>query len=170
MPTDQELRDEMLHKLYEQRHNADGWVMLPDGLVLDGWTDSVKINILRQLRHFGVAEWQRAGRRPFAGRARITPDGVHDIEGSQAVIPPIELAMSQAHPTHTLLVWLAFVAGTVFAIIGVVLVYLGAIGDTQIDLWGAKISTSSVGIAAIFIGAVLILRTFRRVLDSVDKS
>jgi hypothetical protein len=145
--------------------------MLPDGLALGGWTNNIKINVLRQLEKFGLAEWQRTAAGPFAGRARITPDGVYDIEGSQVVIPPIEIAdpaMPQAHPTHTLLVWLAFIAGIVFAVIGVVLVYLGATGDTQIDLWGAKISTSSVGIAAIFIAAILIVRTFRRVLDSVD--
>ena len=170
MTSDQELRNEMLQKLYEQRYINDGWVMLPADLALDGWPDNVKIKILGQLRHFGLAEWQRTAKGPFAGRARITPDGVHDIEHSQVVIPPVEIAVPQAHPTHTLLVWLAFIAGIVFAIVGVVLVYLGAAGDTQIHLWGAKISTSSVGIAAIFIGAVLIFRTFRRVLDSVDRS
>jgi hypothetical protein len=171
MATDQQFREEMLQCLYERRHDGDGWVSLPKGLPLPGWGENVKINILRQLKASGLAEWQRTAKGPFAGRARITAQGIHEIE-APVVVPPEEIALKPvpaAHPTHTLIAWLAFIAGIFFGIMGVVLVWLGATGSSTIEFLGVKVSTTSVGVAAIALAVLLIYFTFQRVLESVDK-
>src|SRR5437870_12029097 len=64
---------------------------------------------------------------------------------------------------------LTFVAGSCLAVLGVVLVYLGSKGQTELNLFGQKIKSSNVGISAIFIGAVLIIVNINRVLDSVER-
>ena len=72
--------------------------------------------------------------------------------------------------SNTLLIVIAVcgsVVGLLLAGLGVVLVYLGATGSSKINLFGNSLSSESVGVAAIFIGRVIIV-AFRRVLTSHD--
>jgi hypothetical protein len=73
--------------------------------------------------------------------------------------------------SNTLLIVIAVSAslvGVLLAGLGVVLVYLGATGSSDITLFGSTLSSESVGVTAIFIGAVVIIVAFRRVLTSHD--
>lgn len=63
----------------------------------------------------------------------------------------------------------SFVTGILLALIGAYLVYLGATGDTTIELMGQELNTTNVGVASIFIAAVLIIFNLRRIMASFDK-
>ena len=52
--------------------------------------------------------------------------------------------------------------------LGVWLVYLKNIGKTEFTLFGQQIKTDSVGIGAIFIGAVVLIISLRKVFKSLD--
>jgi hypothetical protein len=127
-------------------------------------------SIVRQLRDMAFVEWKPALGGECVGAVRITAAGIYWIESHSAPIPPEEISRPQmtVHPIHKLMTWFAFIAGVLFALLGVVLVWLGATGSTKIALWGADISTGSVGVASIALGAVLIGSTFRRILKSVE--
>lgn len=64
----------------------------------------------------------------------------------------------------------SFFVGVVLAAMGVYLVYIGASGDTEFSYFGQKFRSTNAGIAAIFIGAVLIVLNVRRILTSFDKT
>jgi hypothetical protein len=59
--------------------------------------------------------------------------------------------------------------GAVFGVLGVLLVYSGATADTQITLFGQRLSSGSVGVASLFIAAVTVVMLSRRVLKSFDE-
>ena len=59
--------------------------------------------------------------------------------------------------------------GGMFGCLGVLLVYLGAKGNTNIMLFGQKMETADVGVASIFIGAVTVILVIRRLLKSAEK-
>lgn len=60
-------------------------------------------------------------------------------------------------------------AGVVFAGLGVWLVVgAGETGTSLISIFGQELETTSVGVACIFIGAVTVMVTIRRVLKSFD--
>lgn len=63
-----------------------------------------------------------------------------------------------------------FVLALVFAIIGVYLVYLGAIGTTEISLFGQTIKSQNVGGSSIFLSVVMVIAIVRRVLNTVDNT
>jgi hypothetical protein len=56
--------------------------------------------------------------------------------------------------------------GLVFGGLGVMLVYLGATGNTSLKLFGQNLSTGSVGVASLFIAAVTVLVMTTRVLKA----
>lgn len=58
--------------------------------------------------------------------------------------------------------------GAFFGLLGVVLVILGATGTTDVKLGALSFNSTSVGIAAIFIGALTIILVVRRGLGSID--
>ena len=62
---------------------------------------------------------------------------------------------------------LTFLAGVVLAILGVVLIIFGDHGASELSLFGAQIKTGSIGVAAIFIGAVLIILNTRALLKAL---
>lgn len=64
----------------------------------------------------------------------------------------------------------SFVVALIIAAMGVYLVYLGASGDTEFSFFVQQFRSTNVGIAAIFIGAVLIVLNVRRTLTSFDKT
>jgi hypothetical protein len=73
----------------------------------------------------------------------------------------------------TNIVFLLITAGTillggVFGILGVLLVYAGAKGNTHLTLFGQTLDTVDAGVASIFIGAVLVILIMRRLLGSIE--
>jgi hypothetical protein len=171
VPSDQELRDRVLKRVYELRHEK-GWQRLPDVLNMPDVKERVLGNIVGQLRDRGLIRWHRTAGGPCRGAIEITAAGIEEMESLNVPIPPIEILerpVPAAHPTHTLISWFAFIAGIVFGVLGGVLVWLGSTGKTTIKISDFNVSTESVGIAAIALGVVLILFTFRRVLESVER-
>jgi hypothetical protein len=61
-----------------------------------------------------------------------------------------------------------FWVGTVLALIGLAMVALGATGNTEFKFFGQTFRSDNVGIAAIFLGAALIVLNVRRVLKSSE--
>jgi hypothetical protein len=74
-----------------------------------------------------------------------------------------------ASPLLRLITMLAALLGAILLIGGLYLAFGGASADTKFNLFGNKFSSTSVGVSMAFIGAVLVVSTFRRVLRSVDQ-
>jgi hypothetical protein len=52
---------------------------------------------------------------------------------------------------------------------GIWLVTLKSTGKTEFELFGQKFFSENVGVSAIFIGAVILILSIRRILKSLDK-
>jgi hypothetical protein len=80
-----------------------------------------------------------------------------------------DLSRSRDHsPLLLLIARGTFVIGALLAIMGVAFVALGATGETEFSFFGQTFRSESVGIAALFLGAALIVLNIRRVLKSSD--
>jgi len=64
----------------------------------------------------------------------------------------------------------AFIFGLAIIIFGAYMAYLGYTGNTEFSFFGQTLKSTNVGIAAIFLGAALIVLLFGRVLKTVDKT
>jgi hypothetical protein len=60
------------------------------------------------------------------------------------------------------------VLGGLFGAFGIVLVYLGAKGNSHIQLFGQSLETADVGVASIFIGAVTVILVLRALLRNAE--
>ena len=58
--------------------------------------------------------------------------------------------------------------GIVLLVGGLVLAFVQRFAETTFTLFGNKFSSTSVGVSMAFIGAVMVILTFRRVLKSLD--
>lgn len=67
-----------------------------------------------------------------------------------------QILMEGVNKTFRPLAYIVVAFGSLVAILGVVLVYLGNTGTTNISLLGQKVNTSSVGIAAIALGCIVV--------------
>lgn len=104
------------------------------------------------------------------GRSRreIRVEGTNHEEVSQVIR---ELSQEQkSHGLFHLLTHWSFIFGSLLSILGVVLVVVGATGDTEFNLFGQSFKSANVGVAALFIGAVLVILNVRRLLSSYDKT
>ena len=82
-----------------------------------------------------------------------------------------DLSMADKHsPLFTLIARWTFWVGALLAVLGVVLVAIGAAGNTEFTFFGQSFRSQNVGIAALFLGAALIVLNVRRVLTSVERS
>jgi predicted transcriptional regulator len=63
-----------------------------------------------------------------------------------------------------------FVLGVVFIAAGVAYVYMGGVGDTEFSFFGQTFKSTSVGIAAFFLGAAIIVLVVRRSLSTLDRT
>jgi hypothetical protein len=77
-------------------------------------------------------------------------------------------AIWHARPILTFVSAGAFIVSSLIAVLGAVLVYLGATGTSQMTIFGQNLSTTNVGIAGIFIGAVSLVLIVRRIMQSLD--
>lgn len=58
--------------------------------------------------------------------------------------------------------------GSLFGVLGIVLVYLGATERTEVSMFGSTVSTSDSGIAAIFIAAMTFITVVTRILKAFN--
>jgi hypothetical protein len=74
-----------------------------------------------------------------------------------------------ATPILTMAAIVALVIGAGAIIGGILLVYLGSQGTTAITFFGNSFKSQNVGIAGIFLGAVLVAVFLRRLLLAVER-
>src|SRR2546422_10046743 len=72
-------------------------------------------------------------------------------------------------PLLRLIAVLGALLGAILLIGGLYLAFGGALAVTKFNIFGNQFSSTSVGVSMAFIGAVLVVVTFRRVLRSVDR-
>jgi hypothetical protein len=73
-----------------------------------------------------------------------------------------------ASPIWKLIIVSAAVLSGILILGGILLAIIGGTAQTTIKLFGNEFSSTSIGVALTFIGAVLAVVTLRRVLTSVD--
>ncbi|MGX9424093.1 MULTISPECIES: hypothetical protein [Bradyrhizobium] len=86
-----------------------------------------------------------------------------------ALPEPTRAVPVQAHPIHTVVVWTTFIIGLVLLALGGFAVWHGSTSDTEINILGSSFKSGSIGAVAIFLGALLIVLIFRRLLTSVER-
>lgn len=64
----------------------------------------------------------------------------------------------------------SFLVGIVLAGMGILLVYMGAKGETEFTFFGQSFRSTNVGIASIFLGAALIVLNLRKILSTFEKT
>lgn len=72
-------------------------------------------------------------------------------------------------PLLSLITHWSFWFGVLLALLGVVLVIVGATGETDFVFFGQSFKSQNVAIASCFLGAVLVVLNVRRVLKSLDR-
>jgi len=72
--------------------------------------------------------------------------------------------------TMRLLAIIGTISGLFFAILGICIIFFSEseARSTEINLFGQSLSSDSIGVSCIFIGAMTVLVTIRRVLKSFD--
>ncbi len=73
-----------------------------------------------------------------------------------------------ASPLLRLISLLGAMLGGVLLLGGIYLAFAHRMADTDFSLFGNEFSSTSIGVSMAFIGAVLIIVTFRRVMKSID--
>jgi len=114
----------------------------------------------------------RCGARVSYGRGKGRKD-IHVQGSDHTEVSKVVRELMHDHNKHPLLSLLAhwsFWFGTLLAILGVVLVIIGASGQTEFVFFGQSFKSQNVGIAAFFLGAALVVLNVRRILKSFDKS
>jgi hypothetical protein len=85
--------------------------------------------------------------------AKLSPEAVHSVRFTVGVIAGFGLIGSIA----------AIAAGAI-------MVYLGETGGSEISLFGQKISTTSVGLACVFLGIVCLILVLRSAFKTLNKA
>jgi len=123
---------------------------------------SITYNIVNNTANIGTAinsPVQQAGAQSMqrgrpVGRA-FTTDTAEHIREALPVLKPI-------------IAWTGAL-GALFVIAGGVFLILGASGYSEITFFGSSIKSSHVGVACAFLGAAVIVLSFRRVLTSLER-
>jgi uncharacterized membrane protein len=71
-------------------------------------------------------------------------------------------------PILILISVLGSLLGIVLLVGGLVIAFVQRFAETKFTLLGNEFSSTSVGVSIAFIGAILVIATFRRVLKSLD--
>jgi hypothetical protein len=72
------------------------------------------------------------------------------------------------HSIWKLLAWIIAGLGAILLLGGIVLCVFGQSAETKISLFGQELTTTSVGVALAFLGAVTIGINFKRLMQSID--
>jgi hypothetical protein len=89
---------------------------------------------------------------------------VKKLKTEAARSPPV-----QAHPIHTLIGWSTIAMGLVLMGFGSFALWRGSEGTTEISIVGNSFKSGNVGAVAIFLGVVLLIANYRRLLTSVER-
>jgi len=79
------------------------------------------------------------------------------------------MKIKEIRPIWTSILYLTSVFGLLILLAGIFLAWRGATGDTEFSFFGQTFKSTNIGIAALFIGAVLFVLNFRRVLTSIER-
>jgi hypothetical protein len=85
----------------------------------------------------------------------VEEEGVAHIEAANPILRMVVLGVGAL--------------SVLFILAGLVLVLVGATGDTEITLFGNAFKSQNVGIASIFCGAVVMVAIGRRVLTALER-
>jgi len=93
------------------------------------------------------------------------PDAATGVPIEQTAPPnaPHDVLAATSDLLRVMTHW-TFLTGILVSLVGVILVFLGEQGDTGFELFGQTFESTSVGIAAIFIGVVMIILNIRKIL------
>jgi len=84
--------------------------------------------------------------------------------------PPASAAhVRVASPVLRLIAILGGVLGAILLVGGIYLAFAQRLADTKFNLFGNQFSSTSVGVSMAFIGAVMVILTFRRVLRAIER-
>lgn len=125
----------------------------------------------------GTGKKRSVGTCPMCGASVSTGQGrnrrdiyVSGTDHNEVML--VAKSLSENYTPHSflsLLVNWSFVFGTILAILGGILVALGAVGETEFSFFGQAFKSQNIGIASFFLGAVLAVLNVRRILGSYDK-
>lgn len=97
-------------------------------------------------------------------------------KANKSLPEPVEFTnppASERYDTHSLLASIThwtFIAGILICLIGLAFIFVGASGNTNFTLFGQSFASTNIGIAAIFIGVVMIVINIGRVLGVVGRA
>jgi hypothetical protein len=84
--------------------------------------------------------------------------------------PARGMAMQNQDGVLKSLVWLVGILGGILFLGGVVTCFYRLSGQTQITLFGQQLDTTAVGVAVIFIGALMVVFTVRPILKTLESA
>lgn len=99
---------------------------------------------------------------------QVIPSVGRHLEGFHVKDYGVDMNNNVTTPLLTIIIVGAFTVGLVFAVMGILLVILGASGDTDFSFFGQTMKTSNVGIVAICIGATTTILLLRRTIKTIE--
>jgi hypothetical protein len=115
--------------------------------------------VLWEIR-IGKTRRQREPRFSSMGEMRIPI--MHDrVEG--------HIHIRAARPVHRLALWITMAIGLMIIGAGIALVWVGAVGHTELTLFGNVFKSETVGAVGIFCGTVIVILNVRRVMKSLER-
>jgi hypothetical protein len=90
----------------------------------------------------------------------------------EGMMPQVSMSIMHVEAGRTILRWslvITLLIALALVVAGCVLVYLGAVGHSEIELFGNKLSTASVGVVGIFCGTILGVLNTRRTLKALER-
>lgn len=75
----------------------------------------------------------------------------------------------EAKSLHHVAIIGMFVVCTIFIIAGLAFIYLGAYGNSEVNILGMTITSANVGIVSVFLGAAIFIYTIRVVFKSTSE-
>jgi uncharacterized membrane protein len=85
-------------------------------------------------------------------------------------IAPANILIDGVNKLFKPLAFIAVFFGGLIATLGVVLIYLGNTGTTTLSLFGQKVNTSSVGIAAIGLGCFVATSALTKIINVMGRA
>ena len=85
-------------------------------------------------------------------------------------IAPANILIDGVNKLFKPLAFIAVIFGGLIAILGVILIYLGNTGTTTLSVFGQRVNTSSVGIAAIGLGCLVVTTALTKIINVMGRA